>query len=43
MCRSLTTTDRIEPIHPGEVLTEDFIEGLGITQNTLAVKHPRVN
>jgi addiction module HigA family antidote len=33
----LTTTDRIEPIHPGEVLMEDFIEGFGITQNKLAV------
>lgn len=28
---------RIEPIHPGEVLMEDFIEGFGITQNKLAV------
>ena len=27
--RSLTTTDEIEPIHPGEVLMEDFIEGFG--------------
>ncbi|MBB2894371.1 HigA family addiction module antitoxin [Flexivirga oryzae] len=25
------------PIHPGEVLMEDFIEGFGITQNKLAV------
>lgn len=25
------------PIHPGEVLMEDFIEGFGITQNRLAV------
>jgi addiction module HigA family antidote len=33
----LTTTDKIAPIHPGEVLMEDFIEGLGITQNKLAV------
>ena len=35
----LTTTDSewIEPIHPGEILMEDFIEGLGITQNKLAV------
>src|SRR5690606_41386711 len=31
-CRSLTTADRIEPIHPGEVLMEDFIGGFGITQ-----------
>lgn len=35
----LTTTgsEWIEPIHPGEILMEDFIEGLGITQNKLAV------
>lgn len=26
-----------EPIHPGEVLMEDFIEGFGITQHKLAV------
>jgi addiction module HigA family antidote len=25
------------PIHPGEVLMEDFIEGFGSTQNKLAV------
>lgn len=25
------------PIHPGEVLMEDFITGFGITQNKLAV------
>lgn len=25
------------PIHPGEVLMEDFIEGFGITQHKLAV------
>ena len=33
----MTTTDKIAPIHPGEVLMEDFIEGLGVTQNKLAV------
>jgi len=33
----LTTTEKIAPIHPGEVLKEDFIEGFGITQNKLAV------
>lgn len=27
----------IEPIHPGEILMEDFIQGFGITQNKLAV------
>ena len=39
MANSSTTTeaDLIEPIHPGEVLMEDFIEGFGITQNKLAV------
>ena len=25
------------PIHPGEVLMEDFVEGFGITQHKLAV------
>lgn len=31
-------TDRLyAPIHPGEVLMEDFIEGFGITQHKLAV------
>jgi addiction module HigA family antidote len=33
----LTITDKIPPVHPGEVLLEDFINGLGITQNKLAV------
>ena len=39
MSNSSTTTeaDLIEPIHPWEVLMEDFIEGFGITQNKLAV------
>ncbi|MCS5478789.1 HigA family addiction module antitoxin [Corynebacterium sp. YIM 101645] len=27
----------IQPIHPGEILMEDFIQGFGITQNKLAV------
>lgn len=33
----MTTTEKIAPIHPGEVLMEDFIEGFRITQNKLAV------
>lgn len=33
----MTTTERIPPIHPGEVLMEDFIKEFGITQNKLAV------
>lgn len=32
-----TETDRIDPIHPGEILLEDFINGFGITQHKLAV------
>jgi antitoxin HigA-1 len=27
----------LEPIHPGEILLEDFLKPLGITQNRLAV------
>src|SRR5690625_2877775 len=39
MSNSSTTTeaDLIEPIHPGEILMEDFIGGFGISQNKLAV------
>ncbi|HEX5600526.1 MAG TPA: HigA family addiction module antitoxin [Hyphomicrobiaceae bacterium] len=39
MSNSSTTTDAdlIEPIHPGEILMEDYIEGFEITQNKLAV------
>ena len=37
MSNPSTTTDLIDPIHPGEVLMEDFIEGFGLTQNKLAV------
>ena len=32
-----TDTDRIDPIHPGEVLMEDFIKGFGVTQHRVAV------
>ena len=34
---SSTTTDKLAPVHPGEIPMEDFIEGFGITQNKLAV------
>lgn len=35
---SITTeNDLIDPIHSGEILMQDFIEGFGITQNRLAV------
>ena len=38
MSNSSTTTDTdlIEPIHPGEILMEDFIKGFGITQSKVA-------
>lgn len=39
MSSSSTTTETvlIDPIHPGEILMEDFLNGFGITQNKLAV------
>ena len=37
MSNSSTTTEKWDPVHPGEVLMADFIEGFGITQNKLAV------
>lgn len=37
MSNSSTTTENWDPVHPGEVLMEDFINGFGITQNKLAV------
>ncbi|WP_062519757.1 HigA family addiction module antitoxin [Demequina silvatica] len=37
MSNSSTTTEKWAPIHPGEVLMEDFIKGFEITQNKLAV------
>nr|WP_314768009.1 HigA family addiction module antitoxin [uncultured Actinomyces sp.] len=33
----IVATTKIAPIHPGEVLMEDFIESFGITQHKLAV------
>ena len=33
----MTTTSKIPPVHAGEVLMEDFIQGLEHTQNRLAV------
>jgi len=31
------TTKLLKPIHPGEILTEEFLEPLGITKNQLAL------
>ena len=33
----MTEMTTIDPIHPGEVLMEDFINGFGLTQNQLAL------
>jgi addiction module HigA family antidote len=35
-------TTKIAPVHPGEVLLEEFLKPLGISQNQLA-KHLNVN
>lgn len=37
MSNSSTTTDKWPPVHPGEILLQDFINGFGITQNRLSV------
>lgn len=37
MSNSSTITEKLSPVHPGEVLMEDFIAGLGLTQNRVAV------
>ena len=37
MSSSPTTTEKWPPVHPGEILMEDFIDGFGITQHKLAV------
>lgn len=37
MSNSSTITEKWEPVHPGEVLMEDFIKGFQITQHKLAV------
>ncbi|MDK8764619.1 HigA family addiction module antitoxin [Corynebacterium sp. MSK218] len=33
----MTTTNKLPPVHPGEVLVEDFLKEMGITQHKLAV------
>ncbi|MGH8924560.1 MAG: HigA family addiction module antitoxin, partial [Acidimicrobiia bacterium] len=33
----MTKTTAYEPIHPGEVLQEEFLTPLGVTQHRLAV------
>ncbi|AJI78488.1 addiction module antidote protein, HigA family [Corynebacterium singulare] len=33
----MTTTEKLPPVHPGEILVEDFLKEMGITQHKLAV------
>lgn len=33
----MATTNKLPPVHPGEILMEDFLKDLGITQHKLAV------
>jgi addiction module HigA family antidote len=36
--------DKLKPVHPGEVLLEEFLQPMGISQNRLALSigvHPR--
>ena len=30
-------TDKLSPVHPGEVLREEFIKPIGLSQNRLAI------
>jgi len=31
------TTNKLQPVHPGEVLLEEFLEPMGLSQNRLAI------
>jgi antitoxin HigA-1 len=33
----MNTSDRLQPIHPGEVLLEEFLKPMGLSQNQLAL------
>ena len=40
----MTKSERLAPVHPGEVLMEDFLKPMGLSQNRLALSmgvHPR--
>jgi len=40
----MAKTERLDPVHPGEVLMEDFLKPMGLSQNRLALSigvHPR--
>ncbi|MEO0767455.1 MAG: HigA family addiction module antitoxin [Pseudomonadota bacterium] len=36
--KSATTTDRIAPVHPGEVLADEFLRPLSLSANALAAR-----
>lgn len=38
MSKSATTTETLAPVHPGEVLAEEFLKPLGLSANALAAK-----
>ena len=33
----MNDTDKLHPIHPGEVLQEEFLKPMGLSQNQLAL------
>lgn len=33
----MNSTDKLQPIHPGEVLLEEFLKPMGLSQNQLAL------
>lgn len=40
----MAKSERLAPVHPGEVLMEDFLKPMGLSQNRLALSigvHPR--
>ncbi len=40
----MSKSERLAPVHPGEVLMEDFLKPMGLSQNRLALSigvHPR--
>ena len=40
----MAKSERLAPVHPGEVLMKDFLEPMGLSQNRLALSigvHPR--
>ena len=40
----MANSNRLAPVHPGEVLLEDFLKPMGLSQNRLALSigvHPR--